>query len=154
MSSDRSGGIRTRSARLTCTNDATARQSPVGTPDFNRPRALFDSQFTGLMFYRSTASVPYRHFMAQHNTEQHRTTGAARVSFDVTLADGHTERVWGANAYQQEQSMTTFFNSSSDRQLRLLVCSVASFRTDSIMSIRRVPSGHSPADQRRHLVTV
>ncbi|MEI2637888.1 MAG: hypothetical protein V9F03_02640 [Microthrixaceae bacterium] len=93
--------------------------------------------------------------MAQHNTEQHRTTGAARVSFDVTLADGHTERVWGANAYQQEQSMTTFFNSSSDRQsFDCWSVRVASFRTDSIMSIRRVPSGHSPADQRRHLVTV
>ena len=31
------------------------------------------------------------------------------ITFDITLRDGAVEQVVGADAYQQEQSMTTFF---------------------------------------------
>lgn len=79
---------------------------------------------------------------------------SSRIAFDVTLADGSRERVCGANAYQQEQSMTTFFHTSSDRQsFDCWSVRVASFRTDSIMSIRRVQAGHAPAEGRRHLLS-
>ena len=36
--------------------------------------------------------------------------------FDVELADGSVERVDDAHAYQQEQSMTTFFRTDGGRQ--------------------------------------
>lgn len=72
--------------------------------------------------------------------DQHTTP---RTIFDVTLTDGTSQLVRDANAYQQEQSMTTFFRSSSDRQsFDCWSVRVASFRTDSILSIRRVENGH------------
>lgn len=73
--------------------------------------------------------------MEQHNTH--------RTAFDVTLVDGTNERVSGANAYQQEQSMTTFFRSNSDRQtFDCWSVRVASFRTNAIQSIRRIETPH------------
>lgn len=96
-----------------------------------------------LRFYRSTRRISYGHHMDQQMN--------SRTAFDVTLADGTSERVSGANAYQQEQSMTTFFHSSSDRQsFDCWSIRVASFRTDSIMSIRRVQSSHANAEPCRH----
>lgn len=64
-----------------------------------------------------------------------------RTVFDVTLIDGTSQQVRDANAYQQEQSMTTFFRSNSDRQsFDCWSVRVASFRTNSILSIRRIDS--------------
>lgn len=60
------------------------------------------------------------------------------ISFDVTLADGSVERVEDADAYQQEQSMTTFFRNDGGRQaVDCWSIRVASFRTETIVSIRR-----------------
>lgn len=71
----------------------------------------------------------------------HHTT--PRTVFDVTLIDGTSQQVRDANAYQQEQSMTTFFRSNSDRQsFDCWSVRVASFRTNSILSIRRVDADH------------
>ena len=76
--------------------------------------------------------------MDQHITQ--------RTTFDVTLADGTSEQVRGANAYQQEQSMTTFFRSNSDRQsFDCWSVRIASFQTNSILSIRRVDTSHVAA---------
>lgn len=65
--------------------------------------------------------------------------------FDVTLTpttarpNGSTERVDGADAYQQEGPLTTFFAVDGDR---LVIDSwstrLASFRTAEIVAIRRV----------------
>lgn len=67
----------------------------------------------------------------------------SRTVFDVMLTDGTNEQVRGANAYQQEQSMTTFFRSNSDRQsFDCWSVRVASFRTNSILSIRRIDASH------------
>lgn len=99
-----------------------------------------------MRFLRSTSRIAYGHPMDQHT--------ASRTAFEVTLADGSRERVCGANAYQQEQSMTTFFNSSSDRQtFDCWSVRVASFRTDSILSIRRVQTSHTAPETRRHLLS-
>ena len=60
------------------------------------------------------------------------------ISYDVVLSDGSVERVEDAHAYQQEQSMTTFFRNDGGRQaVDCWSVRVASFRTDTIVSIRR-----------------
>ena len=65
-------------------------------------------------------------------------SAADPISYDVVLADGSVERVEDAHAYQQEQSMTTFFRNDGGRQaVDCWSVRVASFRTDTIVSIRR-----------------
>lgn len=58
--------------------------------------------------------------------------------FEVTLADETVELVDGADSFQQEGPLTTFFD--SDGRRRSLDCwsvKVASIRTDRIVKIRR-----------------
>jgi hypothetical protein len=62
------------------------------------------------------------------------------MSFQVTLNDESVEWVDGADSYQQEGPMTTFFG--SDGQRGTLDCwsvKVASFRTERVVKILRVP---------------
>ena len=61
------------------------------------------------------------------------------ATFEVTLRDSTVEVIEGADAYQQEGQMTTFFANSSGRQI--VDCwstRLASFRTTEIVIIRRV----------------
>ena len=63
----------------------------------------------------------------------------APMVFEVTLADSTIERVEGADSFQQEGPLTTFFG--TDGRRRTLDCwstKVASFRTDRIVKIRRL----------------
>jgi len=70
-------------------------------------------------------------------------------TFDVVLADGSVERVDDAHAYQQEQSMTTFFRNDGGRQaVDCWSVRVASFRTEHIVAIRR---HEAPLGEVRHL---
>lgn len=58
--------------------------------------------------------------------------------FEVTLADETVEVIDGADSFQQEGPLTTFFD--SDGRRRSLDCwsvKVASIRTDRIVKIRR-----------------
>jgi hypothetical protein len=74
------------------------------------------------------------------------------TSFEVVLSDGTHELVQGADAYQQEQSMTTFFRTDGRRQrVDCWSVRVASFRTDQLMAVRRLETGADPA---RHLRSV
>jgi hypothetical protein len=67
------------------------------------------------------------------------TTSHGATSFDVVLSDGTQEVVHGADAYQQESSMTTFFRNDTGRQaVDCWSVRVASFRTEHILAIRRV----------------
>lgn len=60
-------------------------------------------------------------------------------SYHITLADRSTERIDGADAYQQEGQMTTFFSNDAGRTLvDTWSTRVASFRTNEIVAIRRV----------------
>lgn len=63
---------------------------------------------------------------------------AGDVSFLVTLRDGAEERVDGADAYQQEQSMTTFFRTEGRQTVDCWAVRMASFRTDHILAVRRL----------------
>lgn len=59
--------------------------------------------------------------------------------FEVTLADRTVEQVAGADAYEMEGPMTTFFNSSSAKgSLDSWSTRLASFRSADVLIIRRV----------------
>ena len=66
------------------------------------------------------------------------TITAPEVTYDVTLRDGVVEQVAGADAYQQEQSMTTFFRTDGRHTVDCWSVRMASFRTDQILAIRRL----------------
>jgi hypothetical protein len=66
------------------------------------------------------------------------------VAFLVTLRDGNEERVEGADAYQQEQSMTTFFRTEGRQTVDCWSVRMASFRTDHILAVRRVDASVHP----------
>jgi hypothetical protein len=61
--------------------------------------------------------------------------------YEVVTTDGNVERVDGADAYELEGPLTTFFLSNS-RVHRLSSWSdrVASFRTDRVLAVRCVVS--------------
>lgn len=63
------------------------------------------------------------------------------MAFEVVLSDEATEWVDGADSFQQEGPMTTFF--ASDGRRGTLDCwsvKIASFRTDRIVKITRRPA--------------
>lgn len=61
------------------------------------------------------------------------------VAYEITLKDQRVERIDGADAYQQEGQLTTFFRTDPQRGLvdRWSV-RLASFRTSELMAVRRV----------------
>ncbi|HEX2575765.1 MAG TPA: hypothetical protein VHK88_05405 [Aquihabitans sp.] len=60
-------------------------------------------------------------------------------SYQITLKDRSTERVDGADAYQQEGPMTTFFRTGSGRDLvDTWSTRVASYRTAELLAVRRL----------------
>lgn len=71
--------------------------------------------------------------------------------FEVTLKDRTVEVIDGADAYQQEGQMTTFFATASDRQV--VDCwstRIASFRTSEILIVRRLNTDNSSRHVRAH----
>ena len=67
------------------------------------------------------------------------------ASFQITLKDRTTELIDGADAYQQEGQMTTFFKLGERRHLvDTWSTRVASFRTSEILAIRRVEIARVP----------
>ena len=64
------------------------------------------------------------------------------ASYQLTLKDRSTEVIDGADAYQQEGQMTTFFRTRSERSVVDTWCvRVASFRTSELLAVRRVEVG-------------
>lgn len=66
------------------------------------------------------------------------------MAYEVTTADGTSEVVAGADAYQQEGPLTTFFRTDPGR--RVIDCwsvRLASFRTAEVIRVRLV--GHEDA---------
>jgi hypothetical protein len=76
------------------------------------------------------------------------------MSFEVTLLDATVEWVDGADSYQHEGPMTTFFVSEAPAEpggwarptsLDSWSVKVASFRTDRVLKIRRAEQEHNGA---------
>jgi hypothetical protein len=64
------------------------------------------------------------------------------ASYEVVLKDGSVEHIDGADTYEQEGPLTTFFELAPDRQV--IDCwsvRLSSIRTTEIVRIRRAPSG-------------
>ncbi len=60
-------------------------------------------------------------------------------TYQITLKDRSMERIDGADAYQQEGQMTTFFQTGSGRNVvDTWSTRVASFRTSEVVIIRRL----------------
>lgn len=60
------------------------------------------------------------------------------TSYEVTLTDRTTEWIDGADAYQQEGQMTTFFRRDDGREVvDSWSTRIASFRTSEVLIIRR-----------------
>jgi hypothetical protein len=62
------------------------------------------------------------------------------ATFEVVLKDGATERIDGADTYDQEGPLTTFFRTDDDR--KVIDCwseRLESIRTADIVRIRRAP---------------
>lgn len=61
------------------------------------------------------------------------------MGYEVTITDGSTEMVLGADTYQQEGQLTTFFATEPGRvQVDSWSTRLASFRTSEILRIRRL----------------
>jgi hypothetical protein len=61
------------------------------------------------------------------------------ASYQITLKDRTTDRIDGADAYQQEGQMTTFFCTASGRNVvDTWSTRVTSFRTSELVAIRRI----------------
>jgi hypothetical protein len=68
-------------------------------------------------------------------------------TYEVTLKDRTVEVIDGADAYQQEGQMTTFFSTAAGRQVVDCWSSrLASFRTSEIIIVRRVQRTLPPLD--------
>ena len=78
----------------------------------------------------------------------------AMVSYEVLLRDGSTERIDGADSYEQEGPLTTFFETADDR--RVIDCwsvRLTSIRTVDIVRIRRSESaGYASVTELREAV--
>jgi hypothetical protein len=63
-------------------------------------------------------------------------------TFDVMLRDRSVETVAGADAYQQEGPMTTFFRRGDGREvIDSWSTRIASFRTADLLAVRRCEAG-------------
>lgn len=74
-------------------------------------------------------------------------------SYQITMKDRTMERIEGADAYQQEGQMTTFFQTGSGSSVvDTWSTRIASFRTSEVVVIRRLghvsldPSARTDAD--------
>lgn len=73
------------------------------------------------------------------------------ATYHVTLKNGSVEVIEGADAYQQEGQMTTFFETGEQR--RIVDCwstRLASFRTSEVLIIRRVETPVTPSGRVDH----
>lgn len=71
------------------------------------------------------------------------------ATYDVILKDRSVEVIDGADAYQQEGQMTTFFATGEGKQV--VDCwstRLASFRTSEILIIRRLVAGVGRDEER------
>jgi hypothetical protein len=60
------------------------------------------------------------------------------MTFEITLSDNRVEWVEGADSWQQEGPMTTFFTTEEGRgRLDAWAVKLASYRTDRLVRIRR-----------------
>ena len=68
------------------------------------------------------------------------------MTFELVHLDGRAERIAGADTYEQEGPLTTFFATAGREFVDSWSVRLASFRTADIASIRRDVSDEAPLD--------
>lgn len=72
------------------------------------------------------------------------------MGYEVTITDGSVEIVTGADSYQQEGPLTTFFCHGAGRSVvDSWSTRLASYRTAEIRKVRRVEAGDARWSERR-----
>ena len=66
------------------------------------------------------------------------------MTFELSFVDGRAEIISGADNYEQEGPMTTFFESEGRNYVDHWSSRVASFRTIDLASVRRVAKDAAP----------
>ncbi|GEM_PF-679672 len=71
------------------------------------------------------------------------------MNFELTRVDGQAEAIRGADTYEQEGPLTTFFSTHGREFVDSWSVRLASFRTSDIASIRRLeePTSADEGDQ-------
>ncbi len=59
------------------------------------------------------------------------------MDYELTFVDGRAEVIAGADSYEQEGPMTTFFQSDGRNYVDFLSLRIASFRTTDLIAVRR-----------------
>lgn len=96
---------------------------PGGLWTTARPATGRRAKPTGLRPFLLTGRVPH----------------TSAMGYEVTITDSSTELVLGADTYQQEGQLTTFFATEPGRmQVDSWSTRLASFRTSEILRIRRL----------------
>ena len=109
--------------------------SPADAVDKMRKTQGFPSSSPQVLL-RTVETEPDRAAAAGIHT---RSGGDIVATYEVTFKDSSVEVIEGADAYQQEGPMTTFFETGEGR--RVVDCwstRLASFRTSEVVIIRRI----------------
>lgn len=59
------------------------------------------------------------------------------MNFELSFVDGRAEVISGADSYEQEGPMTTFFQSDGRNYVDFWSLRIASFRTTDLIAVRR-----------------
>ncbi|HAQ43321.1 MAG: hypothetical protein CL407_01200 [Acidimicrobiaceae bacterium] len=59
------------------------------------------------------------------------------MDYELTFVDGRAEVIAGADSYEQEGPMTTFFQSDGRNYVDFWSSRIASFRTTDLIAVRR-----------------
>ena len=74
------------------------------------------------------------------------------MGYEVTSSDGTVELVTGADSYQQEGPLTTFFSVGAGRSVvDSWATRLASYRTADIRKVRRIEAADDAAAERWHV---
>lgn len=74
------------------------------------------------------------------------------MTFELTHLDGRIENVEGADTYEQEGPLTTFFSTAGREYVDSWAIRLASYRTGDIACIRRLESAEQDVSQLPRLV--
>ena len=67
------------------------------------------------------------------------------MNFELSFVDGRAEVISGADSYEQEGPMTTFFQSDGRNYVDFWSSRIASFRTTDLTSVRRLEGDEQAA---------
>ena len=70
------------------------------------------------------------------------------MNFELSFVDGRAEVISGADSYEQEGPMTTFFQSDGRNYVDFWSSRIASFRTTDLIAVRKLAGDQRAVFQR------